>query len=101
MPQYLSEEMIERLYVEVTAQRLIIRSLLAYIAVTSSRPLSQLITDLQDAAEKTSPDIVPLPDVERGIHEKASALAKERAAQFINDLGPLTLGTKQPGIQPT
>jgi hypothetical protein len=95
MSRYPSEEMIERLLVEVTAQRLVIRSLLAYLAVTSGRPLSQLLADLQEAADKTSPDVAPLPDVERHIHEKASALAQERATQFVRDLGPLTLGPKR------
>jgi len=91
MAKYASEEMVERLLVEVTAQRLVMRSLLAYIAMTSRQPLSQLIADFREAAEKTSPDIVPLADVDRDIHERASALAKKRAAQFIEDLGPLTI----------
>jgi len=95
MPRYLSEEMIERLLIEVTAQRLVIRSLLAYIAISSNQPLSRLLADFREAAEKTSPDVVPLADVEREIHEKASALAQERAAQFIKDLGPLTLKPKR------
>jgi len=99
MSQYLSEE-IERLLVEVTAQRLIMRSLLAYIALSSKQPLAQLLADLQEAAAKTSPDVVPLADVDRDIHEKASALAKRRAEQFVRDLGPLTMEAREAPIQP-
>ena len=90
MPQYLTEETVEKLLVEVTSQRLIIRSLLAYLALTSKQPLSMMIADFQDAAARTSPDVVPLADIHRDIHEKASALAKTRAEQFLRDLGPLT-----------
>src|SRR3954466_1394666 len=93
MPKYLSDETIERLLVETTEQRLVMRSLLAYIVLSSKQPLPQLLADFADAAAKTSPDVVPLPDVERDIHEKASALAKQRAADFIRDLGPLTMET--------
>ena len=91
MRKYLSDEMIERLLVEVTAQRLVMRSLLAYIALSSKQPLSKLLADFEEAAAKTSPDVVPLADVDRDIHQKASALAKQRAAQFVRDLGPLTM----------
>lgn len=90
MTRYLTEETVENLIIEVTAQRLVIRSLLAYIALTTKQPLAEMIADFQAAAEKTSPDVVPLPDVERELHEKASALAKLRAEQFIQDLGRLT-----------
>jgi hypothetical protein len=58
---YLSEETIESLLVEVTAQRLVIRSLLAYIAVSSNQPLFQLLADFREAAEKTSPMSCHLP----------------------------------------
>jgi hypothetical protein len=44
--------------------------LLAYIALSSKRPLTHLLADLDGAAAKTSPDIVPLTDVDRDIHEK-------------------------------
>ena len=91
MPQYLTEETVEKLVIETTAQRLVIRSLLAYIALTTDQPLTQMIADFQVAAERTSPDVVPLADVDREIHEKASALAKSRAEQFLQDLGRLTL----------
>ena len=98
MSKYLSEDMMEQLFVEITAQRLIMRSLLAYIAISSRLPLTQLLADLDEAAKKTSPDVVPLPDLDRDIHEKASILARERAAQFLRDLGPLTLAGKPPSI---
>lgn len=98
MGRYLTEETVENLIIEVTAQRLVMRSLLAYIALTTKQSLAEMIADFQIAAEKTSPDIVPLPDVERGVHEKASALAKARAEQFIQDLGRLT--AKLPPNQP-
>lgn len=90
MGKHLSAEAIEQILVELAAQRLIMRSLLAYVAITSKEPLAELMRHLREAAEKTSPAVVALPDLDPKLHEKASALAHERAAQFVRDLGPLT-----------
>ena len=82
-------ELIEHLLVEVTMQRLVTRAIIGHMLANSRKPIAQIVADLEEAVEKTSPDVVPLPDVDPQLQEKASALARARMAALLDNIGAL------------
>ena len=82
-------DLMERMLVELTAQRLITRAIIGHLMSCSDRPIPVVIRAFKEAVAKTSPDHVVLPDVDRALQEKASALAIARADALLAGIGPL------------
>ena len=79
----------EQLLVELTAHRLITRAIVGAMIANSRKPISTVIANLEEAMEKTSPDVIPLPDVDAAVQAEASLLARRRALAMLEDLGAL------------
>lgn len=79
----------EQLLVELTAQRLITRAIVGAMIANSRKPISTVIAALEEAMEKTSPEMIPLPDVDPVVQAEASRLARRRAIAMLEDLGAL------------
>ena len=93
-------ELMQRLLLEVTTQRLITRALVGHLITNSRKPIASIIASLEEAMEKTAPELFPLPGVDPELQAKASLLAKARTEELLANLGavvaPLrTGGTKR------
>src|SRR5437868_4517702 len=83
------EERIAQLETEVVAQRLITRALLGHMLANSRKPIGDVVRDLEEAAEKASPDLLPLPDVDLALQQAACQVAKKRMTAILGNLGAL------------
>src|SRR5688572_25530543 len=81
----------EELLVELTAQRLITRAIIGHLMANSRKPISLVISSFEEALEKTSPDLMPLPDVDSALQAKASLVAQARARALLDNLGALVV----------
>ena len=93
-------ELMQQLLLEMTTQRLITRALIGHMIANSRKPIASVIASLEEAVEKTSPELFPLPGVDPELQAKASLLAKARTEELLANLGavvaPLrTGGTKR------
>jgi hypothetical protein len=82
-------DVIEQLIIEVTAQRLITRAIIAHMMAHAEKSMAQVMEDLEEAVRKTAPDLLPLPGVEPELQAKASAVIKARAAAMVDGIGAL------------
>jgi hypothetical protein len=89
MRKMTTDELLEQLLVEVTAQRLVTRAIIGHIVANSPKAIPALIADFEEQMAKTSPDLLRLPDVDSDLQEKASLLAKARAAALLSNLSAL------------
>ena len=80
---------IERLFVEMTAQRLILRGIVAHLLLANDEPISATLKAFAEAVEKMSPEIVPIPDLDPALHRKAAFLARTRAQKLLENIGTL------------
>jgi predicted nucleic acid-binding protein len=85
MDQARQAELIEQLLVEVTTQRLVTRAIVGQLLANSRKPVAQVVADLQEAVDKIA--MIPLEDVEPELQERASELARRRAAALLDNLG--------------
>ena len=93
-------ELLQHLLLEMTTQRLITRALVGHMIANSRKPIASVIASLEEAVEKTAPELFPLPGVDPELQAKASLLAKARTEELLANLGavvaPLrTGGTKR------
>jgi hypothetical protein len=88
MPQHEADP-VEELRVEIVALRLIVRSMLAQMLITTDKPIPLALRTLEEAAAKMSPDEVRISDLDPVLHRKAYALANKRANAFLRDVGAL------------
>ncbi len=85
MDQARQAELIEQLLVEVTTQRLVTRAIVGQLLANSRKPITQVVADLQEAVDKIA--MIPLEDVAPELQDRASALARRRAAALLDNLG--------------
>jgi hypothetical protein len=93
-------ELMQQLLLEVTTQRLITRAIVGHMIANSRKPIASVIASLEEAVEKTAPELFPLPGVDPELQAKASLLAKARTEELLANLGavvapPRTSGTKR------
>jgi len=79
-------ERIDALEVEVAAQRLIMRSMIAHILLHDRKNIPGFIGQFEDAIERMSREHLPMADLDPDLHERAYALASSRADDLIRDL---------------
>jgi hypothetical protein len=79
--------LVEQLLVEVTVQRLVLRSVVVNLIAKSDTPMAGLIDTVAEEAAMTSPDVFPLPDVSADLQRRASAIAIERAQLLLQTFG--------------
>ena len=93
-------ELLQQLLLEVTTQRLITRAIVGHMIANSRKPIASVIASLEEAVEKTAPELFPLPGVDPELQAKASLLAKARTEELLANLGavvapPRAGGTKR------
>ena len=79
-------ERIDALEVEVAAQRLIMRSMIAHILLQDRKNIAGFVGRFEDAIERMSRDHLPMADLDPELHERAYVLASSRADDLIRDL---------------
>jgi len=82
-------EAIEELRVELAAQRLITRSIIAHLMIASDEPIAAALEAFEEAIMKMSPDQVAVADLDPAVHSKAFELAGRRAREMQGDIGAL------------
>jgi hypothetical protein len=89
-------DLIEDLRIELAAQRLIVRSIIAHLLANSDKPMPLALRDLEEATVKMAPDVAPLADLDPVLHAKGYELARRRATALLSDLGPLVAPPRRP-----
>ena len=84
-----SAEAIDKLRIELLAQRLITRSIIAHLFSESRVPIKEALQSFEDAMLRMSPDVAPLLDEPVEVQREAADLARKRGLEILNHIGPL------------
>lgn len=85
------EAQLDELRLEIVAQRLIMRSLVAAMVLRGDPPLREIAAAFERAEIGMSPDLVPIDDLDPVLHQRAAVLATKRSQQLLAQLGSLVL----------
>jgi hypothetical protein len=80
---------LDHLRIELVAQRLTVRSIIGHQLSNSDKPLTLALRDFHEAAEKMSPDVMPLSDIDLALNRKGYELARRRAKALMKNFGAL------------
>jgi hypothetical protein len=92
-------ELMQQLLLEVTTQRLITRALVGHLIANSRKPIASVIASLEEAVEKTAPELFPLPGVDPELQAKASLLARARTEELLANLGAVVAPLRGSGAK--
>lgn len=81
-----TERALHELRVEIAAQRLVTRSLIAFLILQHKAPLGEMVGALAEATDRMTS---PIADLDPQIQREACVLVERRMDGMISDLGPL------------